>query len=265
MQIIFQMRYSYFGFSGWQSDASKDPGLLFEPGRLAQRAYLAQHIALQSLKDQTDPDFKLVVLSSEAMPEAEQTKLVEMCHAMLGPERVDVIFRPYGRLNKWLRRYMQSSVTADHAVQVVLDDDDALSRDFVATLRREAEFARATFETPDDYCFLSFPRGISAVFADEGITLLQRYNPFTNLGLSLLGPRGQALTPFATAHKKIALRHPSRVISTMRPTHIRSVHGLNDSKAQTSEVLLTEDDMPATLEAFPLLRPLLEQYALPVG
>lgn len=265
MQIVFQMRYSYFGFSAWQSAASRDPGQLFDPGRLAQRAYFAEHLALKSLQDQVDEDFRLVVVSSDQMPAAEQKRLTEMCNDMLGEDRVDVLFRPYGRVHKWFRRYMASSVRAKHAMQVVLDDDDALANDFTEVMRKEGHFALSQFEGPDDYVFLSQPRGMSAVFGADGVTMMHRYSEYTNLGLALLGPRVQALTPFGTAHKRIARRHPTRLISRLKPAYIRAVHGLNDSQAQVSDILMSQAEIERAQALFPLLPHLLTDKSRPAA
>ncbi len=239
--------------------------MLFDPERLAQRAYFAEHLALKSLQDQTDEDFKLAVLSSDQMPAPEQKKLREMCSDMLGADRVDVLFRPYGRVNKWYRRHLATSVRARQAMQVVLDDDDALANDFVDVMRKEGHFALSQFEDQDDYVFLSQPRGMSAVFEPGGVTLMHRYAEYTNLGLALLGPRASALTPFGTAHKKIARRHPTRLISRLKPAYIRAVHGLNDSRAQVSEILMSDADIEKAKALFPLLPHILTDKTRPAA
>jgi hypothetical protein len=258
MKIVYQMRYSFFGQSGWRSDASMDADILFDPDRLKVRAFYAENIALQSLKDQTDEDFELVVLSSTLMPEGEQKKLKEMCKDMLG-KRAHVLFRAPSGATRWFRRYQHKHfIDSAYLMQVVLDDDDAVSRDFTETMRREGHLAMTELEHPQDYVFLSQARGYSAIFRENGVDLQMRNVPFTNLGLALLGPTLIGKTPFATAHRKIGLRHPSRVIYRRKPSYIRAVHDTNDSRAQVSDVPVEGDELARAMDAFPLLHKLLD-------
>jgi hypothetical protein len=62
-----------------------------------------------------------------------------------------------------------------------------------------------------------------------------------------------------TAHKKIARRHPVRVIYDMVPSYIRAVHDTNDSRALHSPDTVNPDLMPDILKAFPLLAELIDR------
>lgn len=265
LQMIFQMRYSYFGQSGWRSPASKDQQLLFDPERLEKRAYYLEHIALASLAAQTDRDFKLVLLSSRGMPRRHKTFLREICADMLGPDRAEVIFRPPTRTAKCFVQHMRAQPgQAAYQLQTVLDDDDAVSSDFVAAMKTEARSAMTSFAAPEDYSFLSLARGLSAVFDGDRMTLWHRNSPFNNQGLTLLAPAGTRRSPFSVAHKKLARRHPARVIYGRKPFHIRAVHDSNDSKGLFGDRIVDDAEMAALIERFPLLERLREQHPGPV-
>ncbi|MGX9355400.1 glycosyltransferase [Roseobacteraceae bacterium S113] len=263
MHMIYMMRYSFFGLSGWQSAASKDAELLFDPKRLDEREYFLEKVAARSLADQSDKNFDLIVLSSTLMPEAYQKRLSELCGDMLG-RRAHVIFREPDSAGNWFQRYRKRNFTK-HATttQIVLDDDDAVAVDFTANLRAEAE-AALTLRRPNlpDYVFISHPRGITARFNEGQMELTHRLVPATNLGLAVVAPTGTRRNPFHIAHKKIIERRPVRVIYSLEPHYIRAVHGTNDSRAHkhVGTDLVKEEHMPTMLEAFPLLKDLAKDW-----
>ncbi|MCA0921799.1 glycosyltransferase [Pseudooceanicola nanhaiensis] len=253
MQIVYLVRYSFFGSSGWRSPASKDPGLLFEPSRLEKRARFFEQITLASLRAQTDTDFHVIVLSSEGMPRRFKTQLREATQDALGP-RGHVLFNKPARAGSRFRQYLLRNLAdAPFTAQVVLDDDDAVATDFTATLRAEADLASRQLLGPRDYCFLSFARGVSGIFSPELTGLHHRVSPFTNLGLTLVAPTQTARSPFFVAHKRLAPRHPARLIYNRRPLYLRAVHDTNDSRAQVADDPVTEAQRAMVLERFPFL------------
>ncbi len=261
MQFVFQMRYSYFGLGGWRSKASRDPAALFDTERLAKRAYFLEKIALASLAAQTDPDFKLVVLSSDQLPDPQKRFLKEVCNDMLGHKRVRVLFRGQGRAGNIFRRFQHNRLNSDpFTTQIVLDDDDAVSSDFVETLRPEAEFAKSTFSGSDSYSFVSQAQGVSAVFTDGALEFAHKTTPFVNLGLALVAPTLTKRNPFLVAHKNIDQRHPARVNYGPTPYYLRAVHDCNDSRAMFGDDMLRDDEMPGLMDRFPLLRALLKDH-----
>ena len=105
-----------------------------------------------------------MVLSADAMREAERVRMKELFYDNLGEDRVALRFVPSGaRLRPWYPSPRRRGLR----VQVVLDDDDALSTDDVGRLRKEARMAWRIRPSDEDYMFLSFPRGISLVIEDQ--------------------------------------------------------------------------------------------------
>ena len=255
MQTLFLMRYSYFGSSGWQSPTSKDKSKLLSADRLAKRFDLFRKITLPSLAAQSDGDFKLVILSSAALPNWRKRQLTELCKDTLGDDRAHLAFRRPAGASLMFRKYIKKRLTdVPFGTQVVLDDDDAVSTSFVATLRKEAQTVLDMHEHARQHSFLSFPRGLSLVLQDDGARLFHRMMPFTNLGLSLVGPTNMRKNVYGIAHKKVADHNNARVIYSNTPTYIRTCHDQNDSRAWHSEQEVSPDHMPAIMERFPMLQ-----------
>lgn len=254
MSIIFETRFSFFGQSGWKSDHAADPGLLFDEGRLAQRLKYFEEITLTSLEGQTDPDFRHLVLSSTLMPAPWQARLREVTFDMLGEDRATILFRPEGSAGHILKDAIARQYGERVVTQVVLDDDDAVSVDFVAALKGYVAVAKRDPLNPKPYTFLSFPRGYTLGIEDgKPAWLSPRYVPYTNLGLALVAPGNTRRNPFLTSHKKIGARHPSMMITHLRPFYLRAVHGLNDSRAHKSDDVLPAQRMGEAIGYFPWL------------
>lgn len=258
MQMVIETRYSFFGSSGWRSPASKEKDLLFDPTRLSKRLELFEKMNLASLRDQTDPDFKLVVLTSADLPKDHLERMKQACLDILGEERVRILGRKTGSAGQWLRRYVRNHLnTADHTAQVVLDDDDALSVDFVERCRREALYALSQFREGQECVYLSFANGFTGYFhEDGGMDLLPRDVAFTNLGLTLVAPTLTRKNPFLLAHKKVARRHDVRVFHERRPFYIRALHDTNDSRRHHGDTVLGPEAVKAAFTWFPLLKDL---------
>ena len=234
MKIVFETRFAFFGKSGWRSETSKNPHLLYEESRLKARFFYFENITIPSLLAQSDPDFQQIVLSSLRMPEKWQKRLSELCYDTLGKKRCKVLFNGWGLAGRVFRRQIPEMFDNDETVQVaqvVLDDDDALSKDFVETCRLESQTAAASFKTLEDYTYISFPYGYSMRVGDGTIEFVERLANFTNLGLTLVAPSTTGQNPFLTSHKKIWDRHPSRLINDRPHCYIRTVHNENDSLA----------------------------------
>jgi len=254
MDVVFQTRFSFFGKSGWKSAAAADPDLLFAPERLDARLRLFELITLPSLLAQSDPDFTHMVLSSTLMPTPYKVRLRELVQDTLGPGRARVMFRPEGSAGGFLRQSMAKTFGNKPCAQVVLDDDDAVSDDYVAVLRGYAQAALAAPGREDDYMFISFPRGYTLLIEDGApVALEHRFVSYTNLGLALVAPGNHKRNPFMTSHRRIGQRHPSLMVTSRRPFYLRALHRHNDSNAHKQDLELAPHDMTLALRHFPFL------------
>lgn len=264
MRILYQTRFSYLGKSGWRSEANGDARVLYDPARLARRFALFEQVTLASLAAQSDPDFRHMILVGRAMPAPWQRRLRELALDMLGPKRVTVMVRPPGHAAGQFRRYVRRHHTdAATLVQVVLDDDDGLARDFTGRLRADAAHHAARLG-PAGYCYLSYAAGLSLLWTQTPRRLVRRHVPFTNLGLALVAAPDTPHHPYATSHRRIGQRHPSCLVTGGRPNYVRVVHDDNDSRATVGTGRLDAAAQSAALDAFPWLAPLLEPSAPPM-
>lgn len=254
MKTVFLTRFSFFGQSGWRSEASRDPGQLFDPERLKSRLDLFERITLASLRSQTDPDFDLVVLSSDQMPRPFRKRLKMLCGDILG-DRAKVLFKPYGSAGHNFRGHVRRAYR-DHdlVTQVVLDDDDAVSADYVAACRFHATHLAENPHSEDPVTFLSFARGYTVGIEDGAPAWLAPRNvPFTNLGLAMIAAPNFKKNPFMTSHRRIGDRYPSHVVGSNRPYYLRAVHGHNDSRAISQDARLSPEEIADSFRYFPLL------------
>lgn len=234
-------RFSYLGLSGWKSEASKDAELLFRPERLRQRLALFRALTLPSLARQTDRGLSHVILTSDQMPDWALSALHDACvEAYGGPEGWVILARPPGKAKAHLRYYLEKQDAPDPVIQIVLDDDDALSIDFIARMRGalpevEAEEGLTLERLP---FFLTYPVGYGLVLRPEegapGEVALYRHKyPFINLGLTLLGTKS-GKNIFAINHQDAPRRFGHRKMSR-RPMFIRALHSFNDSRVTPTE------------------------------
>ena len=258
--ILIATRFSFFGKSGWKSDASHDTELLFHPDRLHQRLRLFRAVNLASLALQGDPDFHHLILTSSALPEWAMTELQSACLTAYGdPQRFTILARRPCRARVPLREFMQDRFANSAVVQVVLDDDDGLATDFVSTLRRDL---RETEKQLPEVCnnlpyFVSYPLGYGLSLRNEADRpadlYLHRY-PYINLGLTLIGqPEGKNI--FAIDHRAAPRRYGARLLGE-RTMFVRSLHDFNDSRVTVGEkwrVLDSWTKEPELQNRFPYL------------
>lgn len=234
-EIVVAMRFSYFGNSGWKSDFSKDMALLFEPARLALRLVLAQSLPLRSLAAQTDQNFHLMILCSEAMPVWAHDSLAEICAKLLPAGKYSIVPRKVGVAHAQLGRFLRHRYGQGRVIQTILDDDDAFSNDLIAQIRVELAALPAPTDA-DDLRFVSFARGYGLDMSgkdSEDYALYHHRYPFINLGLTMVSQAG-GKNLFSIRHRKTPLQSVHTVVRNV-PMFVRSVHEVNDSRVEVTE------------------------------
>jgi hypothetical protein len=215
--VIGICRFSFCGNGDWAAysdvDDKTDIDLLrleqaerlYDDARMALRFHLFEHLLLPSLRAQKDPNFVLIVLTSDIMPAKHLTRLRALCdsddrvllvvsdettvHAAIMPEIT--------RLNSGLSKPL---------VQFRIDDDDALSVDYVRELRRY--MMRLGDVMPVAY---SRSNGLVVTsYTKDGATRLYRATlPFNSMGTAIRvhGDR----TIFSFGHGALLKRFPAMV------------------------------------------------------
>ncbi len=237
INIVIAMRFAYFGKSGWKSDTSRDKELLFDQERLAMRLHLLKTVALASLAAQDDQRFHLFILTSEDLPEETFAKLRAVCKEMLQPGQYTIHARRPAYARKFLRLFMQQKYETAPIMQVVLDDDDGLSSDYVSRLRSDmrAYLPEAT-KTETGPRYISYSHGYGLAISDDAASqpeLYQHAYPYINLGLAMLSMPGKK-NIFGIDHQGAPKRAGCHMVKRIA-MWVRSVHFTNDSRVEVSD------------------------------
>ena len=139
LQVLGLCRWSYpsqtgaFNNTGESLEALQSE--LYAAGRMAVRLFFLEHLVLPSLRAQSDPDFTLVLMMGETLPEPWRSRVLELVQDV---PQVKPVFLPEGQnhmaaCTALMRAHRDEN--ADVVVEFRLDDDDAVASDFVALLR----------------------------------------------------------------------------------------------------------------------------------
>lgn len=136
-QIVGLVRFSfatlgefYPGFDG--IDAME--AFLFDPDRLARRFVLFEVFCLPSLRQQTDPDFRCILLVGANMPQPWKARLQDLCAGVPAIQIVEAApDYHYTGIKKALLHVPSDGCS--HRTTFRFDDDDALDNGFIARLK----------------------------------------------------------------------------------------------------------------------------------
>ncbi|MEO0357621.1 MAG: glycosyltransferase [Pseudomonadota bacterium] len=232
MQLVFQTRFSYVGKLGWRSRTSDNPEIALAADRLAARLALFEHVALASIADQTDDDFRLHVLVAEALPATTRDQLRALCDSYLGADRVTILERsPSRSWNQMRNAVLDQFSESEVIVQSALDDDDGVAVDFVELCKAEATRQSQAEHYAGDASFLNFATGVRLEWKGGVISDVSAdHRPLYAPGYALVGPAGTSAS--ALVQNSSFDRVPRCTsIATDRPMYAKSVHGFNDRQS----------------------------------
>lgn len=227
MEVFFQMRFSYCGKpGGLVRRRGTAPRGLTEAEVLRQFEVL-ERLTLPSLRDQDDPSFRLILLTSARMPQAGKDHLTWLLnHYLPGRSHVEYA-RPMipGRV---FRRYMQGIGHGEApVVQTQVLEGDAFGRRFVQKLREHAiESWAATPESGGT--FMSFKRGLNLrLERRKPVGLEVTTAPVTPFGLSLVARPSGRYNPALINPDGLGVKLPHVSIRT-RSLHCMRAVGADD-------------------------------------
>ncbi|MCF6273733.1 MAG: putative rhamnosyl transferase [Rhodobacteraceae bacterium] len=229
-QIIGLVRFSYIAKDGFQAKYASPEAArmaLYSPDRMGFRLKIFEQICIRSLQNQTDQDFRLVVLVGTSLPTVYLKRLQEIIAPLKGAL---VIARP----RQWMVQATQAAfkqvieADADYVTTFRLDDDDAVAVDYIAqTRKRLGNMALAGMAK--EPTVLAFTSGIYWDLAkgDDGLRLKQEAKP---LGLACAMMTGADLPAsiFRWNHTRFA-SHFQTLMTPSDIMFIRSLHSYNDS------------------------------------
>ncbi|MFC4217273.1 glycosyltransferase [Pseudophaeobacter arcticus] len=222
---------------------------LFNPDRMELRFSVFENLCLPSLVQQTDPNFDLVVLTAQSMPELYLNRLGDL----LGPH-ANIHLRPVGTRNHYrlLKQGYDSvpSNDASHRILFRLDDDDAVDLDFVRRTRRLAT-GLLPLQPADSSFVIAHNRGFYLQATPEGPEVFDAIEQAPlSAGTALVTPVGSGANPYKFNHRKLA-RHFNLYSDMQVPAYIRTIHG--DNKSEPAQTGLTRrmepEDIDASLQA----------------
>lgn len=202
MKTVGHCRFSYFGHSDTgKSIASLEAAqdLLWNPDRMAVRFHLFKNITLPSIRNQSDPNFLFVIISSEQMPTVYRDRLEALVE---NDANIRIMWTRKPSINKASRPLMleASNDGRDPALHFRIDDDDAVSVDYVRMLKNAAQSLEPT-------SVITFTRGVMG-YLDDGVA---RHRPFRKFGIAIgygiLKAPEDLRSPFAIQHGRYAQAH----------------------------------------------------------
>lgn len=229
-QIIGVMRFSYpatEGFSVSQMPLAELEAHLYEPQRLEKRFAYLETITLPSLAGQTDPDFRLVILSGDNLPLRFKKRLRDLAEKY---PFVKCVFLPamgaLGAAKRAFRRGIRSGAT--HVTGFRIDDDDAVARDYIARTRKIADTVIGAGLADRPYV-VAFSRGVYWDMNDPSAPFHDFREP---------QPLGLACAMITTSELETCVyRYNHRRLACFVPTYmepegvmfLRTLHQHNDS------------------------------------
>ena len=230
LQLLGLCRFSHLGEGAFRQMADATMAerreALFEPGRLDLRMIWFRHVFLPGIAAQTNKDFRMIVLTSDQLPEPWRGALLEMVRPVA---EIEVVFRPPGPHRDVCREVMQGREEAgvDLVGQFRLDDDDAVAVDFIERLRADQALLAALMQKHRPMA-LDYGKGLVVRDCTDHLQVTGRITQAWAPGLTMfLGARAKrSLLDFQ--HQKV----PSRMafVSLLdQVMYVRGAHEFNDA------------------------------------
>lgn len=172
VQVLGLIRFSYpslFNRKG-EDDFDAYRRKIYHPARLVRRFLWFEHVALPSLRVQTDRDFRCVVLAGDRLPEPYRTRLHDLCATV---PQVRIEQEPEGQRHRLAVKAVverNSDLSADATAEFLLDDDDGVADSFVELTRTYYELAAPLLDL-HNRVVLDFCAGIMLRADTAGIAL----------------------------------------------------------------------------------------------
>ncbi|MFD2738099.1 putative rhamnosyl transferase [Sulfitobacter aestuarii] len=230
MQVIGICRFSYPGEGGFQVEhrtLAERIAYLYAPERMAQRFASFETMTLPPLRAQSDADFTLLVVIGDSLPPEYRARLE---HLLADLPQAVMVARPPGPHRQVMQAAINEQRRIDGApcLQFRMDDDDAVSVDFVAELRAAAQQVRGLLQR-HRHVAIDFNQGYIARPGAPGLEVAPTQAPYTTAALALMLRPELQLSVMNFAHRKLAQKMPTLTF-TGRDMLIRGYNAFNDSR-----------------------------------
>lgn len=231
IQVLGLCRWSYpshldaFNIDFDSLDALR--AYLYAPDRMELRLFFLEQVVLPCLRVQTDPDFTLVLMLGEELPEPYRAHVL----ALIGDiPQVRPVFLAEGQNHREACREVMLAHRDPKAQAVAefrLDDDDAVAAGFVARLRSMFPAIRPLLRE-HGRAALDFGKGFVLWAGQEGIEYTPVITRYWTPGLAIYQRPGADKSLLDFPHMAVWKRMPT-ITWPREPMFIRGAHGDNDS------------------------------------
>lgn len=243
MQTIGLCRFSYPAIGGFQVEHNNIEdriAYLYTPDRMEERFALFEAITLPALKAQTDPDFDLVVLIGDSLPNRYETRLRDLCSDV---KQVHIRTEAPARHRALMRKILNEARRdlSEPCLQFRMDDDDGVAVDFIQHLKTAVKDCAGLVRRNDHVAF-DFNAGF-LVKAEAGQLLVSEVvRPYQTAALAISVGGGVTKSIMNFAHHRI-FQHMPTVTLNQRAMFLRSHNQFNDSRQKN---VAREDLHPIT-------------------
>ena len=232
IQMLGLCRFSYPGdlkaFKHNFDTAADLRAYLYDDDRINQRFYFFEQLAIPSLKVQTDPDFKMIVLAGDQMPEHHKQRLRSACADV---PQIEIQFHPEGQRPKDMIADIMLAARDPSATVVGefrLDDDDAVANEFIARSRKVIKSNLALFNDRHSMC-VDFCHGYVVAFdPDIGVRAVQVTERLWTPAQVICRHPVDPASLLELNHTQVWMHMPVVSIPS-RPMFLRGAHAQNDS------------------------------------
>lgn len=232
VQLLGLCRFSYLGGRGFQVEhetIEQRRAFLYDPARLARRWFWFQRVTLPAWRAQTDPDFKLIIMTGPDLPEPYMSQLRQLAQDVPQVRLSLVPPRSHHLPACWEAVAPHIDPSADVVGHFRQDDDDAVAIDYVVRARRDFRRIRPIWRA-DRRAALDYMSGLVVTAGADGVSVEPRmiYNAVAALTIFLAPDDPRTACHFP--HWRLA-HHMPVVAFGDRIMYCRLLNGDNDSGA----------------------------------
>jgi hypothetical protein len=248
MRVIGLCRFSYpalGGFKRMHESVAAREAYLYDPERMELRFRHFEALTLPSIAAQSDGDFTFLIVTGESLPAPWRERLHDVTASV---PQIRILPCPPMRHRSAMQAAIKDALGEDEteSLQFRLDDDDAVAKGFVHSLRRMARGTARLGRKWRNIAF-EFNRGFSVRLSERGIEAREVQTPFWACGLAVLFRPGDRRTVMNFGHHKLHLEMPM-LIDPAPQMYLRAHHGDNDSgTGQMPDVLEPLDEATRAL------------------
>lgn len=229
-QVIGVCRFSYPAIGGFQVEHDSiqaRKAYLWAPERLEERFRLFETISLPALRAQTDPDFQFLIVTGDDFPEPHAKRLRALIRDL---PQARILPLPPARMRLAMKDVINGHRDPNQlSLQFRLDDDDAVTVDFVAHLRQTARQCAGLLDQHRSFAIDGSVGYYARVDANGIASTDPLYRPYDAAGLGICTRPGTPATIFNFNHKKLPQRMPGVTFSD-QPMYVRTHNEFNDSR-----------------------------------